>query len=213
ASQLSLAEERERRRIATEVHDRVIQSLAICRMNLASLLGSAPSARFTKYLGETNTLIKQIINETRSLIFELSSPLLYELGLEAAMEQLTEQMQEKYGIVFTFEDDRQPKPLDDDIRVLLFHMVRELLINITKHAQACHARVRMKRQDGDLRITVEDDGVGFDASQVNADKWRTKGFGLFSIRERLHYIGGHMEIESKRGNGTQVILTTSLKQE
>ncbi len=213
ASQLSLAEERERRRIAMEMHDRVIQSLAICRMNLTLLLGSTPSARFAKYLGETNVLIKQIINETRSLIFELSSPLLYEFGLEAAMEQLTEQMQEKYGIVFTFEDDRQPKPLDNDIRVLLFHMVRELLINITKHAQAYHAGVRVKRQDGDLRITVEDDGVGFDVSQVNSDKRRTKGFGLFSIRERLHYIGGHMEIESKRGSGTQVILTTSLKQE
>ncbi len=212
ASQLSLAEERERRRIATEVHDRISQNLAICRMKLGSLVEAARSTRFAKPLSEMQTLIKRLIDEIRSLTFEVSSPLLYELGLEAAVERLTEQIGEEHGVKFNFEDDGQPKPLDDDIRVLLFQAVRELLINITKHAQARHARVRMERHDGDLRITVLDDGVGFDTSQISPGSKKIKGFGLFSIRERLRHIDGHIDIESKQGQGTRVTLTTPLKQ-
>jgi signal transduction histidine kinase len=212
ASQLSLAEECERRRIATEVHDHIGQNLAICRMKLGSLVEAARSTRFAKPLSEIQTLIKRLIDEVRSLTFEVSSPLLYELGLEAAVEHLTEQIGEEHGIKFNFEDDGQPKPLDNDIRVLLIQAVRELLINITKHAQARYARVRMERHDGDLRIIVLDDGVGFDTSQISPGSKRIKGFGLFSIRERLHQIGGHIDIESEQGRGTQVTLTVPLKQ-
>ena len=213
ASELSLAQEHERRRIATEVHDHVSQNLVICRMKLGSLVEAARSTRFAKPLNEIQTLIKRLIDDVRSLTFEVSSPLLYELGLEAAVERLTEQMGEEHGVKFNFEDDGQPKPLDNDTRILLFQAVRELLINITKHAQARYARVHMERHDGDLRITVLDDGVGFDTSQISPGSKRIKGFGLFSIRERLHQTGGHIEVKSKRGRGTQVTLTVPLKQE
>ena len=213
ASELSLAEERERRRIAMEVHDHVSQNLVICCMKLGSLVEAARSTRFAKPLNEIQTLIKRLIDEVRTLTFEVSSPLLYELGLEAAVERLTEQMGEEHGVKFNFEDDGQPKPLDNDIRVLLFQAVRELLINITKHAQARYARVHMERHDGDLRITVLDDGVGFDTSQISPGSKKIKGFGFFSIRERLHQIGGHIEVKSKRGRGTRVTLTIPLKQE
>ena len=213
ASQLSLAEERERRRIATEIHDRISQNLAMCRIKLEALVKSALSTPFAEPLNEICSIIKQLIDQLRSLTFELSSPLLYELGLEAAVERLTEEIQEQHGVLLNFEDDGQPKPLDNDIRVLVFQAVRELLINITKHAQARHASVCMKRHDGNLRITVVDDGVGFDTSRISPDSKRTKGIGLFSIRERLHQIGGHIEVKSKRGHGTRVTLAVPLKQE
>ena len=213
ASQLSLAEERERRRIATEVHDRVSQAMAVCSMKLSALLESAPSNRFARDINEIHGLIKQMISDTRALTFELSSPLLYELGLEAAIEQLTEQMGEQCGIKFNFISDGQSKPLDNDVRILIFQAVRELLVNAMKHSQASHVDVCMNRNDGYLCTTVEDDGVGFDTSQINSQSKRTKGFGLFSIRERLHFVGGHMEVEPGKGNGTRIVLTVPLQQD
>ncbi len=212
ASQLALAEERERRRIAVEVHDRISQTLALCRMKLGALIDAEPSTQLTEPLSEIQSLLKQLVEETRSLTFELSSPLLYELGLEAAVERLTEQMKEQNNAVFSFEDDRQPKPLDEDIRVLLFQTVRELLINIAKHAQARSAGVNFSRQGEHIKIVVEDDGIGFDASQFGSGRKRTTGFGLFSIRERLHLIGGQMKIESQPGRGTRVTILAPLKQ-
>jgi PAS domain S-box-containing protein len=211
AWQLSLAEERERRRIAMEVHDRIGQTLVVCRMKLGELVESAPSILFAERLDEIHTLIKQLVNETRSLAFDLSSPLLYEVSFEAAVEQFAEQMQVQHSVPISFEDDEQPKPLDNDVRVLLFQAVRELLMNIAKHAHAHHARICLKKYGGYLRIIVADDGVGFSTSKISSDKGRTKGFGLFSVRERLHYMGGHMRIKSKPGCGTRITLEVPLK--
>ncbi len=213
ASQLSLAEERERRRIATGLHERITQKLALCCIKLGELLKLAPSAAFARELNELRSVAKEVIKETRSLTFELSPPHLYEIGLEAAVEELTHQMREQYGLPASFKDDGLTKPVDYEVRVLLFQMVRELLVNIVKHANAHRARVCIKRHGSNLQITVEDDGVGFDASEICFGRKRTKGFGLFSIRERLHYIGGQFELESERGCGTQVTLIAPLKQE
>jgi len=212
ASQLSLAEERERRRIATEVHDRISQSLAVCRMKLGALEESVSSTALVKDLEVIQEIVAHLIDETRSLTFELSSPLLYEIGLEAALEYLTEQIQEQHGILFKFEDDQQPKPLDDDIRVLLFQMVRELLINIVKHAKAYRAKLCLKRYNNKIHIIVQDNGVGFDTSTISSGKRRNGGFGLFSIRERLHNIGGNIKVESRFDRGTKVTITAPLKQ-
>ncbi|MFC1916947.1 PAS domain S-box protein, partial [Chloroflexota bacterium] len=213
ALQLSLAEERERRRIAIEVHDRLSQTIAVCRMKLGTLVQSATSVDMAESLNEIKTVAEKLIDDTHSLTFELSSPLLYDFGLEAAVEQLTEQFEEQHGIEFSYEDDGESKPLDDDIRVLLFQTVRELLVNIAKHARAQSAKVCISRDDGHLCITVEDDGIGFNASNMGTSWRRVKGFGLFSIRERLHYIDGYIEIKSEPGHGTRVAVVVPLKQE
>ena len=211
ASQLSLTEERERRRIATALHDRVGQTLAICKIKLGALQESASSTDLAEPLNETRELIEEIIRDTRSLTFDLSSPILYELGLEAAVERLAEQIQDQHDILSDVEDDRQPKPLDDDVRVLLFQAVRELLVNVVKHAQARNVKVSMRRDGSDMRITVEDDGVGFYAVPIGSRWSRSEGFGLFSIRERLDYLGGHLEVESESGHGTRATLVAPLK--
>jgi signal transduction histidine kinase len=93
----------------------------------------------------------------------------------------------------------------------MFQTVRELLVNITKHAQARYARVCMKRHENDLCIIIEDNGVGFDTSEISSKTGITKGFGLFAIRERINYIGGHIKIESESGRGTQVTIVAPLK--
>ncbi len=210
ASQLSLAEERERRRIAIALHERVAQDLALCRIKLGELSRSVPSC--DQELNEIQNVVKELIKETRSLTFELSPPHLYDMGLEPALEELTHQMGERYGLSASFEDDGQTKPMSSEVRVLLFQMVRELLVNIVKHAKAHRSRVCIRSSVSRLRITVEDDGVGFDPSGISSGR-RTKGFGLFSIRERLGYIGGQFRVESKRGRGTKITLVAPLQED
>ncbi|MCK4723422.1 MAG: ATP-binding protein, partial [Dehalococcoidia bacterium] len=129
-------------------------------------------------------------------------------GLEPALEWLVEQVQAEHGIRCTFEDDGQTKPLGDDARGFVFWVVRELLMNVVKHAEAQAVTVSVCRDDSELRMVVEDNGVGFDTSEM---EWRTRGFGLFSIRERLTEFGGQFEVKSELGRGTRVILVVPLE--
>lgn len=213
ASELSLTEERERRQIANALHDRVGQTLAICKMKLGALQKTASSTQLGRSLGETCKLIESVIQDTRTLTFELSPPVLYELGLEAAIEELAEQAQERDGIPYQFEDDGQPKPLDEDVRVLLFQATRELLINVAKHARAQNVEVAMLRESEDIQIIVEDDGVGFDTPSLESHWSKAGGFGLFSIRERLDHVGGHLRVKTEPGHGTRITVVAPLKRE
>jgi PAS domain S-box-containing protein len=211
ASELLLAEERERRRIAIELHDRISQSLVISKIKLDSLRESVTPKDNDKSLKEICNTLGQTIQDTRSLTFDLSSPILYELGFEMAVsEWLTEQIEKKNGIATKFQDDGKNKRLDNDIRVLLFRTVRELLINIVKHAKAKHVTVSTRKVDNEIEVSVEDDGVGFNPPEVMSIPARIGRFGLFSIRERLEYLGGRIEIESGAGEGCKITVSAPL---
>lgn len=204
---LSLTEERERRKIASEIHDGIGQNLALCSIQLSRAINSAsPSVDLTERLIEIQNVIKKISEETRSLVFEISPPNLYVIGLVAALKELTKRIGQKYRILASFEDDGQVKPLDEDTNILLYKMVRELLINIIKHAQAGNMKVSIVREKGMIRITVADDGTGF-----NTHVLEKTGFGLFNIRKSLSYIGGSFKIASKSGSGTRITLTAPIK--
>jgi len=214
ASQLSLTEERERRRLATELHDHIGQSLVFSKIKLDQMRKSGSAGELTEALKDVSGCLERVIQDTRTLTFDLSDPILYELGFEAAVaEWLTEHVQEKHGIETEFQDDGQAKPLDEDIRALLFRNVREVLINIIKHAQARHVKVAVGKADKSICVSIEDDGVGFDPVEVAATAVRKAEFGLFSIRERLEQLGGRVEIESKPGRGTKVTMIAPLKYE
>ena len=212
ASQLILAEEREKRRIATELHDQVSQSLVISKLKLETLRESESSAELGKALEEVCNSLGRTIAKTRSLTSEVHPPLLVLLGFEEAVaEWLTEKIQKKQGIAAEFEDDEQLKPLDDDIRILLFRDVRELLTNVVRHAHAKKVKVSICKVGSQISVSVEDDGVGFDPAEVTSMGLETNGFGLFSIQERLEELGGHLEIESETGHGAKVTMTAPLK--
>jgi len=212
ASELVLTEERERRRLAMDLHDSIAQSLALSKTKLDALRTQSHAADLPEAVDEVLEILKPAIRDARSLMFQLSPPLLYVMGLEAAVESLAEQAQEQHGLVTTFSDDEQPKPLGEDLRVLLFRAVRELLINVIKHSRASTARIRMRRDNGCIRIDVEDDGVGFSPAGENEDPLVGKsGFGLFSIRERLQHLGGRLEIDSAPGRGSRITLTAKLQ--
>jgi len=211
ASQLTLAEEQERRRFAAYLHDRIGQALFILKIKLGMIKEQYSSTDITKSLEEILNIVEQTIKDTRSLTFELSPPILYQLGFEAALEWLVEQMYEQYGILAIFEDDKKPKPLNEDVLVLLFQAVRELLINVTKHARTQNVKVSTRRDDNHIQVSVEDEGVGFVVSKSGSSDYNSKGFGLFSIEERLDHLGGHLEIESGPERGTRVALFAPLK--
>ncbi|MHC4719961.1 MAG: sensor histidine kinase, partial [Planctomycetota bacterium] len=165
-------------------------------------------------LNEVCNSLSQAIGGTRSLTFELSSPVLYELGFEkAVVGWLRRQIEKKHGIATEFEDDGQDKPLDEDVRVLLFRNVRELLINVVKHAQAQKVKVTIAKVDEKIYVTVEDDGVGFDAEKTAAMVGETGGFGLFSIRERMEQLGGRLKIASEPGHGSRMTIIAPLRRE
>lgn len=209
-SQLSLTEEHERRRIATNLHDTISQNLAVANMKLDSLRKGVPGADPAGSLDEIHRLIEQALHNTRSLTFELSPPVLYRLGLAAAVSSLTDRMQEQHDIQIDFRGKLHTKALPGDLRVTLFRAVHELLINVVKHARTRSAKVTIRKSENQVQVEVTDDGIGFDSAKVSYRSEKNGGFGLFNIHERLSYLGGKMEIKSKPGGGTRITLTAPL---
>ncbi len=211
ASELSLAEERERRRIATGLHDDACQNLVLSKMRLQGLCEPVPPAGAGEIAGVCDTL-DRTIESVRGLIFDLSTPTLYKFGLEAALKELLEdKLEAQHGLDCAFHADGTGKPLAEDVRILLFQSVRELLINVIKHAQAHAVTVDVARVDDSIKITIADDGVGFDVADVLTHASRSRGFGLFNIEERLDFIGGRLDIDSRPGQGSRFILLARLQ--
>jgi len=206
ATELALSEERERRRIAQALHDRIGQVLALINIKVGALLESAGSEDWAKALLDIRSLVSESVAETRSLTFDLSPPILYELGFEAALEWLAERIQQQYGVEVEIRGCEKKIPLGTEWRATLFAAVRELLVNVGKHAKSPVARVKMRKRQGTIAVSVEDNGIGMDPPSRASVKPGTDGFGLFSIRERLGFMGGRVEIFSKRGLGTCVTL-------
>jgi len=211
ASELSLTEERGRRRLATDLHDSIGQTLAMCKLKLDEIRSEASFAVLANDLDHIATLLDRAIQGTRSLTFELSPPVLYELGIEAALESLVESMQQMNGTQIKLIDHGGPKPLTEDRAALCFRAVQELLVNAVKHAHARKIEVSIGRNRGRICITVADDGIGFDTSGGISRKGRKGGFGLFSIRERLQHLGGSLKVDTKPGRGTRVTLSAPLE--
>jgi PAS domain S-box-containing protein len=208
--QLLLTEERERRRIAGALHDSVGQSLAFSKRELGGLRKDLPASLLER-LDKAKEQVETAIQQTRSLTFELSPSTLYTFGLEAALEELAEQYSKQEGFRCRFETQDGDKRLSEQVRVLLYRATRELLINAAKHAAADNVSIRLQRIGEDVRIEVEDDGKGFDVSELEPVQGKRLGFGLFSIRERLARTKGSLDIQSIPGNGTKVTLQAPLQ--
>ena len=211
AAELAITEERERRKIAAELHDNVSQSLAVLRMQLAAARQQTTGRKVDKILDEVSDSLRQAIKDTRSIISALSSPTLNELGLSAAVSDwLREQIAGRYGLQPRFSDDGEAKPLSEDSRTILYRCVRELLMNVVKHASAHQVSVMLQRIDTSVQIIVEDDGVGLVDGKIPA-KTTEAGFGLFSIEERMKDIGGSLTLESLPGKGVRATLIAPLE--
>lgn len=207
ATKLTLAEEETRRDIASQIHDKLGYSM-ISLLHLIKKLQSEGCNQ--PDLSQAVESVEELIAHSRDLIFQVSSPALYDIGLNPALEALAEHTLLPHNIKFDFQGGNLDKQADDDICILLYQMTRELLINIVKHAEADNVSIRVHRSSNKIQVVVEDNGKGLpDDFEL---KWgKLKGFGLFSIRERLHPIGGSIQIISEPGKGATIAMTAPLK--
>lgn len=210
AAELSAAESRERREIATYLHDKVIQSLALLAMRFKQLHGESDADRIKRLERDIQELLRQTVDDTRSATFDLSPPILHTIGLEAALEWIGESLCDRYEIEFVFSDDEQHKSLEHDEASLMYRFARELIMNAIKHARARRIALRVARLGTLVVVTVEDDGIGFDVDLVTGSAG-LGGFGLYSIRERVASLGGELQIESSPDAGTSARVSVPLR--
>jgi len=204
SAELVMTEERERRRIAVDLHDNIGQNLALTKMKLNALLEQVSPAGLADPILEILEMVDQSIEQTRLLTRELSPSVLYELGLHEALGWLGDQMLAQHGLQIDLKNDLKAAKIARGIQMFIYRSVRELLFNIVKHSHAEDAQITLQKSGESIRITVKDEGCGFDIMDMDHLFKKSGGFGLFSIRERLNYMGGSLEIETRKGWGTRV---------
>jgi PAS domain S-box-containing protein len=205
AAQAALAEQRERRSLAADLHDDVGQLLSIAALRLHDLSTARGRQRDLLHR-ELGSLLSQARQRVSSLSFQLSPPVLYDVGLRAAAQWLAEDLQRLYGLVVQLEDGTEIEDLDEATRVTLFRGLRELLLNTVRHARTQRASVTLRADRNQLCLEVSDAGVGFDPQAPSS------GFGLPNLRGRIEHLGGRMEIHASRERGTRVVIRVPYRQ-
>jgi signal transduction histidine kinase len=205
AYEATWAEERERRKLAVDLHDGIGQLLALASMKLGMLRSYAEAHELDPQVREVEKLLSEANERSRSLTFQLCPPVLYDVGLLEATQWLAEDMQRRYGLHVTLDYDGQLPPLDEVTRVSLFRCLRELLINVAKYAGTSRANVRFLEVERFILVAVEDTGVGLPRGA------ESNGHGFFSVRERMNHLGGTMQVESALSHGTRIILIAPIR--
>jgi PAS domain S-box-containing protein len=203
-SQLAVTEQRERQKLARDLHDYLAQMLAVGRMKMGMTKkqpGLAPET--VAVLQDVDTIFQQALTYTRTLIAELTPPSFQEYGLIAALKWLAERM-EKDGLWVDMQASCEQVPLSEEQAVLVFQCVRELLFNVLKHAGVSRATVRCDTAQGEVRVAVEDRGKGMSPEAMR--RTEPGHLGLFAVRERMEAMGGRLEIDSGPGRGTTVTI-------
>jgi signal transduction histidine kinase len=205
-AEIGRVREEERHKIAGDLHDQIGQNLILAKMKLDALKSSL-GGEYSTLIAGISDLISHTIGDTRSLIHELHPEWLSQLGLKEALKWLAEQTQSKYGLRCVTEFVAFPKPFKRDVQDILFQSVRELIVNAAKHASASEVRIVCECEKGWIRITIVDNGVGFDPTIRLSPNPTTGGFGLMIIRARLGLMGGNLHIKSQIGAGTRAMIT------
>lgn len=206
--ELMLIEERQRSQIAQALHDSVGKSLMQVEQDLKILRQESPPA-MQDSLRQVCERVSRAVEWTGNLAVELSPSTLHAHGLAAAIRELAEQFCESEGFVCRVHITDEPLPMLSQVRTMLYRAVRELLVNVAKHATASNVDLTVDRDERNIRICVEDDGKGFDPSALELGR-ADGGFGIYSIRERLTRVGGELTIDSVEGRGTRVVLIAPL---
>lgn len=216
ADRLASTKEQERRHVATQLHDTVIQSLSLCNIRLGSFrerLGEGDcDPSLLNQMDEIRRIVEGALTECREMLSELTPPLLYELGLGPALSDLAEKYQSLYGATIRIHGEDPPDDVPARLLGVLFEGARELITNAIMYAGECRVDVYLKQVGDEAVIEVHDSGAGFDMTILEGGPLNKEaGFGLFNVRERLHHAGGILEIRSAPGEGTSAIIRASLK--
>ncbi len=203
ASAVTLAEQRERRRVSQILHDHIQQMLHGIQMRTHLICMDSPTdPALQEHLDAIGSLVAEAVAATRTLTVELSPPVIQYEGLAGAFTWLARHMAQTHGLAVAVTVETESDIRSADLRELIFQIVRELLFNVVKHAGAKEAELRLSEHGGELYITIADRGVGFDAALLSSQHTGS-GFGLHSIHERLALFGGRLEIETSPGDGVR----------
>jgi len=207
AAQLTEAEQKERQRIAMILHDDLQQLLVATRFQIGILRKHLPEAIHRERLSKLDMLLEDSLNATRSLTIDLSPPILQQGNMAQVLKWLAQWFSDKHGLSVDVKADEEAQPRSQEVRVMLFNVVREMLFNVVKHGKTDRASLELSSTRNDqVRVVISDAGVGFDPSQPRNESNVGTGLGLFSIKERLDWIGGTFEIKSAPGQGTRATI-------
>lgn len=213
ASQLNKAEDQERQRLASELHNKLGQLLAVAKMKAGSLLHKNLPDQLAREMEELKQVVDDALEYNQNLMSELKPPPALDKEDVTELILWTVEQVEKQGLNIKIKNEGYSKPVDKELRTTLHQSVRELLQNVLKHADTNEARVTISAEQGDVKVTVEDKGKGFDLTDDLAHgPTEYGGFGLFNIKERMDWHGGSFEIESELGKGTKATLYAPLKE-
>ena len=193
--EVSLIEEREKKRLAGELHDSPMQKLALAQMQIASA-AQRRDHESDALLESGLELMREALGELRSLQFELSPPCLYQEGLAPALEWLASHATRRFGVAFSVALPRMLPTLDRNLAIVLFQCVRELIYNVARHTRASAGRIECEVRDNAVRLVISDNGQGFPPDATTRQPGVGGGYGLFGVRERLALLGGDLAIES-----------------
>jgi signal transduction histidine kinase len=206
------AEQRERRRIAEGLHDNVQQLLSAARMGMSGVSQRIQSENDRQRLAQSEQWLCEALEATRSLIFELSPAVLYEMGLEPAVRHLLGELKERFNLKVKLAMNTGGDPLNESLRIFLFSAVRELLFNVVKHADTHEAGVKLSTCDGKATLVVQDGGCGFDEAKLkrslNDNAQEATHLGLKMLKERAVQFGGDLTIDTAPGRGCTITLCT-----
>ncbi|MBU0528807.1 PAS domain S-box protein [bacterium] len=205
-NELTMAEEKTRRRLAITLHDKLGQSLILAKFKINELTKQATDSKHKKVINEITSFIEDAINESRNITYELSPTVLYEMGLISAISWKLDEIEKSKKIRTSLLDQSKSYEIGKRKEIILYRTICELLQNIIKHAKAKNVNVAFRQLKDNYRITVSDDGTGFDLKAMREKAVAQKKFGLFSIMERIKYIGGEVNINSVSNKGTKVII-------
>src|SRR3982075_1311861 len=198
--------EEERMRIARDMHDGPAQSMANLVLQaeiLERLLDRNPKQLVTE-LAEFKNSVRNALEETRHLIFDLRPMTLDDLGLIPTLRKYIKEYGDRYGLSTGFDVVGQERWLPSNLEGVLFRIIQEALTNVHKPARAKMAEVTMNLQPNRVTVTIKDDGQGFDVARTEANLHKNKNLGLLSMRERAELEKGTLEIRSQPGRGTEV---------
>ena len=192
-------QEKERLRIANDLHDDLGSLMATIKMHFESL----KDKKSDKIFNDTHELIEKAYHKIRSIAHVKNSGVMAKDGLFKAVNNLAKSISRSNKVQCHVHKNILKSRLDNSLEIMLFRVVQELVTNVIKHANASVIDIYINQHESHLNIMVEDDGVGFDPDKINKFK---SGIGLSSIDTRVNHFGGHMIIESKPNQGTTVII-------
>jgi signal transduction histidine kinase len=198
------SQEAERRHLARELHDEIGQALTAVTLNLDALRKSERRDEAGRCIEETSRLIKHLIEQVRDLSLDLRPSILDDLGLAAALRWYVARNAERSGVAIEFRAPSLEERLPPEIETACFRIAQEAVTNIVRHAHASRASVEIERTARELELKVSDDGAGFDVEQARDQARAGKSFGLVGMEERAALLGGSLEVESRRGRGTEL---------